>query len=578
MEDLENMNIDYLDDDMVIDYGSLDEDDDNDTDNDANGIDIDYTDDDEVIDLDEDDIEESDGIEESDDDTDESDGIDDYTEEPDDDIDESDDSSIIDQIDYTDEDEIIDLSEDTDSIEGSYEEQDSDEQDSDDSDDSEEGQDIADDYGVTVSLEDSGLNDNDSFDVILSGENTFMDTNGDIVVQDRDDNGERFELKYIDIANIAVTNRIRSNKNVDSLVQSIKSTGLLQPLTVAPLATDGLYVLIAGFRRILACAKAGIKSIPCIVNKKINVPDVPILEALYNHNCNYTMKEIVDYINYLEKEKGISSASMIEYLLQMDSGDYTKLKDVLNDNDDDIVSALMNGQLTIAQAFKKLEQRRKKESKEEKELKKAEQVYGDAEESGADKLAGSGEEADEDVALTDDEIAELSISADDLNNVDDKSLDEMVEEGKNMEGFEPNKQDYKNREILDPALRKAVLARDNNTCQCCGLTGQEYTEVFDIHHKVEVYLGGTDDIDNLLTTCIICHKMIHLYSRGELHIRPNDELTPEEQKKFKRVILLGMKIREGMAMKHMKKEELKKVDKAETIGRTKPGTPRQLAT
>ena len=431
----------------------------------------------------------------------------------------------------------------------------------------------ADDYGVTVSLEESGLNrDEDSFEVISSGSDDFISSNGNIVVQDRDDDGERFKLIYIDISNIAVTNRIRVNKNVDDLVQSIKSTGLLNPLTVAPLATDGLYVLIHGYRRIIACAKAGIKKIPCIVNTKINVPDVPILEALYNHSCSYTMREIVDYINYLEKEKGISSASMIEYLLQMDSGDYTKLKDILTDDDDDIVTPLMNGQMTIAQAFKKLEQRRKKESKEEKELKKAEQVYGDSEESGADKLAGSGEEADEDSALTDDEIASLAISNAELDSVENESLDSIVNEGENIQGFEPHKQDYHNREMLDPALRKAVLARDNNTCQCCGLSGQEYTEVLDVHHKVEVYLGGSDDIDNLITVCTVDHKLIHLFGRGDLHIRPESELTEEEKVKFKKIVKLGTIIRKGMAMKGMKREDLKKVDNADTIGRTKPGT------
>ena len=56
---------------------------------------------------------------------------------------------------------------------------------------------------------------------------------------------------------------------------------------------------------------------------------------------------MINYIDYLEKEKGILSASMIEYLLQMNSGDYTKLKDILNDDDDDIVSKLMDGTYTI---------------------------------------------------------------------------------------------------------------------------------------------------------------------------------------------------------------------------------------
>lgn len=438
-----------------------------------------------------------------------------------------------------------------------------------------------DDFGVTVDLAESGLKDDDSldeFNIIGRDDSSFISNTGDIVVQDRNDTGDNFKLKYIDIQNIAVVGRIRASKNVDSLVQSIKSTGLLEPLIVAPLETKGFYVLIHGYRRIIACAKSGITSIPCVINNKISTTDIPILEALYNHSKKYSIKETIAYIEYLEKEKGILSASMIEYLLQMPSGDYTKLKDILSDDDDDIVSALLNEQLTISQAFKKLEQRRKKESKEEQEMKQTAKVYVDGEDNTVDKIAGSGEEGDDSSILSDEEIANLSISAADLKDIEDRDLDEMVEESKKMDGFEPNKQDYRNREILDPALRKAVLVRDDNTCQCCGLTGQEYTEVFDIHHIVEVYLGGSDDIDNLITTCVICHKLIHLGARGELFIRPSDEMTEEEKTKFKKILALSNVIRRGMAQKNMKKEELKKLDKAETIGRTKPGTARQVAT
>lgn len=403
----------------------------------------------------------------------------------------------------------------------------------------------------------------------------FMSETGEIVIMDTNDNGDGFKMKYIDIESIAVVKRIRKETtNVEDLVQSIKSTGLLEPLVVTPTQTEGLYVLLAGYRRLVACAKAGKRKIPCVVNLNANTPEIPILEALYNHSKTYTIKEIVDYIDYLEKQKGVMSASMIEYLLQLNSGDYTKLKDILNDDDEDIVSKLFDGVYTIEMAFKKLEQRRKKESAEEKDNKKAAKVYEDEAESGAASIAGSGDETNENEALTDDEIKSLSFSVNELDDEDDEqsSLDEMVEDGKHMDGFEPNKQDYRDRERLDPTLRRAVLARDNNTCKCCLMSGQEYTEIFDIHHIVEVYLGGSDDITNLVTLCTCCHKLVHLYARGELQIRPESELSTEEQAKFKKIVKLGKVIRKGMQMKGMKKEELKKVDKADTIGRTKPGT------
>lgn len=406
----------------------------------------------------------------------------------------------------------------------------------------------------------------------------FISDTGDVVVMDSKDDGDGFRLEYIDIESIVIVHRIRKTDNVDDLVRSIKSTGLIEPIVVGPTATEGLYVLLAGYRRIVACARAGKRRIPCIINSKVSTEEIPVLEAMYNHCKKYSIKEQIDYIDYLEKQKGIMSASMIEYLLQMNSGDYTKLKDILNDNDDDIVDKLLNGQYDIATAFRKLEQRRKKESLEEKENRKAAAVYNDTEESGMDKIEGSGEEAEPEAALTDEEISNLAISASELNDSDDEDVEEMLEEANNIEGFKPHKQDPNNRERLDPVLRKSVLARDNNTCKICEqISGMEYTEVLDVHHIQEVYLGGTDDINNLITACTCCHKLVHLFGRGELNIRPFEEMDEAEQKKFKRIIKLGTIIRKGMALKGMKVEELKKKDNADTIGRRLKGSSDQVA-
>lgn len=153
------------------------------------------------------------------------------------------------------------------------------------------------------------------------------------------------------------------------------------------------------------------------------------------------------------------------------------------------------------------------------------------------------------------------------------SLSLLLGMGNNISGFQPHKQDPKYRERLDPTLRKSVLSRDNNTCQICEMiSGMEFVEVLDVHHIQEVYLGGSDDINNLITACTVCHKLIHLHGRGELYMRPLDELSESEQRRFKRIIKLGNKIRMDMKMKGMKVDQLKKMDNTETIGRTKPGT------
>lgn len=415
--------------------------------------------------------------------------------------------------------------------------------------------------------------------------NEFISATGDIVVMEDTDEEDAFDIKYCDIKNITLHKRIRKVHNVDGLVRSIKSTGLISPITVAPLMADGYYVLLDGFRRLIACAKAGKKRIPVVVNNKVSTSEIPILEAMYNHSMPYSISEQVEYIDYLEKEKGIMSASLIEYLLQMNSGDYTKLKDILNDNDPEIVDKLYDGIFTIEQAFKKLEQRRKRESNEEKENRKAAQVYGDEEKSGVDQIAGSGEEADEKYALSEDEIKSITINANDLDdNLEEESLDNMLKEGDAIEGFKPHKQTVGEREFIDPIIRKSVLARDNFTCACCKRGGESFVDALDYHHILPVFLGGSDTVDNGIALCLTCHRLVHLYSTGDLHLNKEktteeiEKMTDEEvaiyhdeQMRFKRIVRLGTVIREGIARKGMNREEYKKQHPNTGIGRNRPG-------
>lgn len=431
-----------------------------------------------------------------------------------------------------------------------------------------------------------------SNDVELIPEDSgFISDTGEIVVMDDDGDTENFKLKYVDIMDIAIPNRIRLTTVVDDLIKSIKSTGLLSPVIVAPTATEGNYVLLDGYRRLLACAKSGKRNIPCIINNKVNTPEIPILEALYNHNKAYSIEEIRKYIDYLEKQKGIMSGSMIEYLLQMNSGDYTKLKDLLDDGDEEILEKLYGGQLTIEQAFKKLEMRRKKESQDEKDIRRAEKVYENEQKSGADDIAGSGEEADG-ISLSDEEIKDLVLDPRSLDEgLEDASLNEMLDEGKQIDGYESKKQSVDNRERIDPTIRREVFIRDNYTCQCCKEGGGSYVDVLEAHHIIPVFLNGGlsaevagDTMENIICVCIKCHRQIHLYSTNELVI-PKEKSKEEiekldseervlynnEQMKFKRIVKLGTIIRNGIARKGIKIEQYKKDNPSRSIGRTNPG-------
>lgn len=388
---------------------------------------------------------------------------------------------------------------------------------------------------------------------------------------------KKFKLEYISKELLKVPDkRLRtSDITASSLEPSLRKTGLLQPVTVVPLQ-DGSYAIVDGLVRYYACLKTGITNIPCVINCKAQLQDIPLLEAIYNQHKSYTMREVVTFIQeYLEKDRNIYNANQIEYLLQLDTGDYSKLKDVLSSGNEAIIEDLLNDKLSIARAYKKVESERKKISKSEKEKQQAERAYADEDLS----LEDQGQLGKAEDSLSDEEVAEqLTPKADDIKKDNaEESLDTLVEEGKEIEGYEPHKQDYKHREILSPELRKAALARDKNCCQACGAEGQEFVDVLDEHHIQEVYLGGKDEIDNLITLCTVCHKLVHLYARGELHIRPESELAEGEKKRFKVVVKLGNIIREGVKAKGMKRKELKEKDKAETIGRTKPGTGQQAS-
>ena len=53
--------------------------------------------------------------------------------------------------------------------------------------------------------------------------------------------------------------------------------------------------------------------------------------------------------------------------------------------------------------------------------------------------------------------------------------------------------------------QKAILHRDNYTCQCCGKKNCR----LEVHHIKFKSNGGTDDEENLITLCEDCHKGVH---------------------------------------------------------------------
>jgi 5-methylcytosine-specific restriction endonuclease McrA len=61
--------------------------------------------------------------------------------------------------------------------------------------------------------------------------------------------------------------------------------------------------------------------------------------------------------------------------------------------------------------------------------------------------------------------------------------------------------------VMDENIRTSVLNRDKHKCVECGSK-----KGLHIHHKKHRSKGGTDDLENLMTLCELCHTEQH---RGE---------------------------------------------------------------
>lgn len=95
------------------------------------------------------------------------------------------------------------------------------------------------------------------------------------------------------------------DEELAGLMQSIKETGLLQPIGV--IKNGKGYEVCFGNRRFLACSKLGHKRIPCIVFKKTTDADVDIKNLTENlQRRNITLIEAGRYMDILQKS-GLTS-------------------------------------------------------------------------------------------------------------------------------------------------------------------------------------------------------------------------------------------------------------------------------
>lgn len=74
-------------------------------------------------------------------------------------------------------------------------------------------------------------------------------------------------------------------------------------------------------------------------------------------------------------------------------------------------------------------------------------------------------------------------------------------------------------------LREIILDKYNYQCSICG----QYGEI-DVHHKIPIKEGGTNEIENLITLCRNCHENLHHFKFSNDSISFSDEYGQQIKK------------------------------------------------
>lgn len=116
---------------------------------------------------------------------------------------------------------------------------------------------------------------------------------------------DEIEIEKVDISEANVRKEVDKigEEDFDSLVNSIKLKGVLQPVLVA--SKGGRYELFVGQCRLMASQKAGLKRIPALIYDKIDSTSMRIISAMENlQRMKLTPADEAAALHELKKELG----------------------------------------------------------------------------------------------------------------------------------------------------------------------------------------------------------------------------------------------------------------------------------
>lgn len=358
--------------------------------------------------------------------------------------------------------------------------------------------------------------------------------------------------------------KIGRNKTMSGLTASVRDLGVLNPIHVMTVSEDSeddtfKYIMLSGTRRLYAALRNGIEDIDAIVwdfKDKEKGADIALFVSLMlNRSQKRDWVEVWDLYQILELQSEITPGTL-EYLLQMKPGEAMKLKDVMLCDYSDVKDALLSGKKELDGAYKMLMKYRK----EEDVISKEDAQGSTAMVEGAENIAAEGDEVTTKPQLADEDVRELLDMASDAD-VSDVTLGE--DDFEELTEGEDKQQKVGNRTTLDPALKSAVLKRDNFRCTICGEGGPAELPILAVHHILPVHTGGKDSMDNLTTLCLNHHILLHTIERSGGKIvgltkEEFDSYTPENQLNLKKTRKLALVAVEADKRKHMTLDEVKK--------------------
>lgn len=509
----------------------------------------------------------------------------------------SDEDSDDDEYDWEEQSDEDDSSEDVDDDEYDWEEQ------SDDSDESEDWEEQSEDTEEVVSdtseeVEEDSVDDTDEDFNVDESEYEKAENESRINADDYADYGEtkdgteerafnllsltsdKFSLstEVIKIGEIGLSEPTKRGrqKTMIGLTQSVKDMGILTPIHVMKVAEedatdDYKYVLIDGLRRMFGAIKNGMTEICATVwdfeDKEKGMELLLPLSLMLNRQQKRQWSEVWDLYRILELQSAITPGTL-EFLLQLEAGDAMRLKDVMLCDYSEVKEALLSGEKNLDACYKMLQKMRK----EEDQLGKDDATgFGDTVE-GAEEVAGDVTEGSE--QLTDQDVLELLEMADSLDDDSEVSSDDFSDMSTPDSDF-VDQQKVGERHPLDPALRQAVLARDDFTCRCCGMKmiGARLGLIA-VHHIIPVHCSGKDELKNLVTLCSNCHILLHVLERnGGTILMPEsefNELLPSEKSSMKRALKLARIAIAADKRKGLSKEQIGNATK-DSIRHRMPG-------